>query len=320
MKTDNTPWVDSFRPKSLNDVIGNDGIIATLKEIATEGNLPNMILSGPPGVGKTTTVLALARHLLGNSYKEGVLQLNASDERGIDVVRDKIKIFASQKVSLPENRQKIIILDEADSMTESAQQALRVIISDFSLTTRFVFACNDSSQIISAIQSRCILLRYSKLTSEDIRNNLLRVINEKQIEYDEDGLSSLVETTDGDMRYALNNLQSTVIGLGKLTKENLYKIIDIPKPEKLISIIELCQEGKLMETFKVLQELIYEGYSVLDILNVFSRVITNSQTMDPKLIFSILKLLSEFKQKILNGYNKEVNIYHFFCEVCDIFK
>eukprot|EP01015_Nassula_variabilis_P015103 TRINITY_DN2260_c0_g1_i2.p2 TRINITY_DN2260_c0_g1~~TRINITY_DN2260_c0_g1_i2.p2 ORF type:complete len:175 (-),score=40.32 TRINITY_DN2260_c0_g1_i2:62-586(-) len=161
-------WLEKYRPKTLEEVQGNPDTITQLKVIAEEGNVPHMILVGPPGIGKTSSILCLARTLLKDQFQAAVLELNASDERGIDVVRDRIKSFAQKKVTLPEGLHKIIILDEADSLTDGAQQALRMIISDYSDTTRFVLSCNDSTKLIDAIQSRCAILRFAKLNDEQV--------------------------------------------------------------------------------------------------------------------------------------------------------
>jgi len=177
------PWIEKYRPQKLEDVVGNEETLVRLQAIAKDGNLPNLILCGPPGTGKTSSVHALAHELLGDSYKDGVLELNASDARGIDVVRNRIKSFAMNKVTLPPGRHKIIILDEADSMTTAAQQALRRTMEIYSNTTRFCLACNMSTKIIEAIQSRAAILRYSRLSHEQILANLLKVCEAEEVPY-----------------------------------------------------------------------------------------------------------------------------------------
>merc|ERR1712024_227343 len=147
------PWIEKYRPSTFHEIVGNQETVSRLSVFAKDGNVPNIIIAGPPGVGKTTTILLLARLLLGENFKEAVLELNASNDRGIDVVRNRIKMFAQQKVTLPKGKHKIIILDEADSMTEAAQQALRRTMELFSSTTRFALACNSSEKIIEPIQS-----------------------------------------------------------------------------------------------------------------------------------------------------------------------
>ena len=156
--------------------------------------MPNIIIAGPPGVGKTTTIMCLARQLLGPSFKEGVMELNASNDRGIETVRNKIKMFAQQKVTLPQGRHKIIVLDEADSMTESAQQALRRTMELYSSTTRFALACNSSEKIIEPIQSWCAMLRYSKLTDAQVLAKVLAVCEAEGVDHSEDGLEAVVFT------------------------------------------------------------------------------------------------------------------------------
>jgi len=162
--------------------------------IAEQGNLPNLMLAGPPGTGKTTSVLCLAREMLGPVYKEAVLELNASDDRGLDVVRQRIKMFAQKKVTLKPGHHKIVILDEADSMTGQAQQALRRTMELHSATTRFAFACNNSSKIIEPIQSRCAVVRYSRLTNSDVLQRLRAVVAAENIgdKVTQDGLEALL--------------------------------------------------------------------------------------------------------------------------------
>ncbi|CAG0906794.1 unnamed protein product, partial [Cyprideis torosa] len=222
-KKDNQPWIEKYRPQVFSDIVGNEETIGRLEQFAQSGNVPNIIISGPPGVGKTTTILCLARAHLGPSFREAVLELNASNDRGIDVVRNKIKMFAQQKVSLAPGKHKIIILDEADSMTSDAQQALRRTMELYSKTTRFAFACNTSEKIIDPIQSRCAMLRYGKLSDAQVLAKVMDVCEKEKVSYTDDGLEAIVFTAQGDMRQALNNLQSTFQGFGHVNGEYVFK-------------------------------------------------------------------------------------------------
>ena len=183
-------------------------------------------LQGSPGIGKTTCVMALAREMLGDSVKEGVLELNASDERGIDVVRGKIKMFAQHKVTLPPGRHKIVILDEADSMTSSAQQAMRRTMELYSSTTRFALACNNSSEIIEPIQSRCAILRFTKLSDSEILERLQDICEKEKVSYELPGLEAIIFTADGDLRSAINALQSTASGFDCVDQSSVFKVCD----------------------------------------------------------------------------------------------
>ena len=312
------PWVEKHRPTSLSSIIGNQSIISSLMNISQEGNLPNLILSGPPGTGKTTSIMVLAHELLGQSFKKATIELNASDDRGLSVVREKIKNFAMQKIPLPPNRHKIIILDEADNMTPSAQASLRVTISDYAATTRFCFACNDSSKIIEAIQSRCSLIRFSKLKNEEIKNRLIQVLNIENVNYDNDGIDAIVESSNGDMRYALNNAQSTFVGFGVINRENVYKIVDIPKPEIINQIIQFCFLGKFNNAVLLVDSLIDDGYNLIDFLIVMNRVVQDSKDIDDKKRFTTLKIIAEYKMRCLDGINSKCQVYCFISEILKI--
>jgi replication factor C subunit 2/4 len=234
-----------------------------------------MLLQGPPGTGKTTSVLCLAHELLGPAFREGVLELNASDDRGIDVVRNKIKMFAQQKVTLPPGRQKIVILDEADSMTSAAQQALRRTMEIYSSTTRFALACNQSSKIIEPIQSRCAIIRYSKLSDKEVLERLLTVAQAEGVAYTPEGLEAVVFTADGDMRQALNNLQATSNGFGLVDQGAVFKVCDQPHPVVVGSIVRSCLAAKIDDAYDGVRALCDQGYSSSDIITILFRVVKN---------------------------------------------
>lgn len=270
------PWVEKHRPRTLADVVGNEDTIIRLRQIAKTGNMTHIIIAGPPGTGKTTSIHCLARHLLGDLYGRAVLELNASDARGIDVVRNKIKMFAQKKVVLPRGRHKVIILDEADSMTNSAQQAMRRTMELYSNTTRFALACNISSKIIEPIQSRCAIIRFARLQDIQVLKRIKQVMELENVQaYSEDGLEALIFTAQGDMRHALNNLQATYAGLGNITAENVFKVVDQPHPLKIQKILGMCVQGEISDAINGIHELWHAGYAGIDIIGTIFRVCKN---------------------------------------------
>ncbi len=232
-----------------------------------------------PGIGKTTSILCLAHTLLGNSFKDAVLELNASDERGIDVVRNRIKAFAQKKVNLGHGRHKIVILDEADSMTAGAQQALRRTMEIYSNSTRFALACNQSNKIIEPIQSRCAILRYARLTESQLLERLLQICKIEDVKYSEDGLAALIFTAEGDMRQAINNLQACVAGFDFVSGENVFKVADQPSPIAVQSLLASCQKGDIDSAMEKLREIWSKGYSAIDIISTMFKVVKNMDSL-----------------------------------------
>ncbi|KAH9469246.1 hypothetical protein Pst134EA_009768 [Puccinia striiformis f. sp. tritici] len=302
------PWVEKYRPIVLDDITGNTDTIERLKVIARDGNCPHIIISGSPGIGKTTSILCLAHALLGDAYKEGVLELNASDERGIDVVRNKIKTFANTKVTLPAGRHKIIILDEADSMTAGAQQALRRTMEIYSNTTRFALACNNSSKIIEPIQSRCAILRYGKLKDQEILKRLVEITVSEDLKYSEDGLAALIFTSEGDMRQAINNLQSTVSGFGFVSAESVFKVCDQPHPIIIQKLLAACEQGDLDQALDQLQHLWVQGYSALDIVGTLLKVVKGMDRLSEFLKLEFIKEIGFTHMRILEGVSTLVQV------------
>ncbi|KAL8680572.1 MAG: hypothetical protein Q9224_000150 [Gallowayella concinna] len=313
------PWVEKYRPVYLDDIVGNVETIERLKIIAKDGNMPHVIISGMPGIGKTTSILCLARQLLGpHVYKEAVLELNASDERGIDVVRGRIKGFAQKKVTLPPGRQKLVILDEADSMTSGAQQALRRTMEIYSSTTRFAFACNQSNKIIEPLQSRCAILRYSRLTDEQVVQRLMAITKAEDIKYSDDGIAALVFSAEGDMRQAINNLQSTAAGFGFVSGENVFKVVDSPHPIKVQAMVKACWETKVEQAMEGLEELWGLGYSCHDIVSTMFKVTKTMPGLSEHARLEFIREIGFCHMRILDGIQTLVQLGGCVARLCKI--
>lgn len=312
------PWVEKYRPVLIKDIVGNEEAVSRLQVIAEEGNMPNMILSGPPGTGKTTSILALARELLGSSYKDAVLELNASNDRGIDVVRNKIKMFAQQRVTLPPGRHKVVVLDEADSMTSGAQQALRRTMEIYSGTTRFALACNQSSKIIEPIQSRCAIVRFSKLGDKDVLARTAGVAAAEGVAYTPGGLEAIVFTADGDMRQALNNLQATANGFGLVTQASVFRVCDQPHPLMVQSILEHCAEARIDEAYEGMRGLCDMGYSASDIITILFRVVRNSASLNEFVKLEYIRNIGFCHMRIGDGVNSRLQLSGLLADLCQV--
>lgn len=297
----NEPWIEKYRPRKLDDIIGNVKDINNLKSIAKQGTMPNIIISGSSGSGKTSSIMCLCEELLSSFKKEAVLELNASDDRGIDVVRNKIKMFAQKKINLPKGKHKIIILDEADSMTNIAQQALRKIIEKYEKTTRFAISCNLSSKIIEPIQSRFVILRYTRLSDKQIFEHLEKICKLENVPYDKSGLDAILFTSEGDMRNALNNLQATFNGFSKITDENVYKVCDKPHPTIVTKIIEKCVENDLKGATVILKSLFDKGYAAIDIVGTFFKIVRDFEFPKEEIKYHYIKEISVTHMRILDG-------------------
>eukprot|EP01064_Diplonema_japonicum_P017028 TRINITY_DN2507_c0_g2_i4.p1 TRINITY_DN2507_c0_g2~~TRINITY_DN2507_c0_g2_i4.p1 ORF type:complete len:330 (+),score=71.21 TRINITY_DN2507_c0_g2_i4:377-1366(+) len=312
------PWVEKYRPKSIKDVVGNEDTVARLKVVARDGNMPNVIITGPPGTGKTTSIGALARELLGDKYDDAVLELNASNERGIGVVRDKIKTFAQKKVTLPNGRHKIIILDEVDSMMKTAQQALTRTMELHSATTRFALACNYSSKIIEPIQSRCAVLRFTRLDNADVHERLMTVIRAENVPYTEDGIESLLYIAEGDLRNAINTLQAAFSGYGTVTADTIFKVIDQPHPTIIEDVLRDCANANYSDGQKKLDKLLAKGYAPIDVIATFFKVCTTMAGLSDVVQMEFVRLIGMTHHKMIEGASTPLQLAGLLARMCQL--
>ncbi|KAI8531360.1 hypothetical protein RHMOL_Rhmol11G0130500 [Rhododendron molle] len=264
-----TPWVEKYRPQSLADVAAHRDIVDTIDRLTSENKLPHLLLYGPPGTGKTSTILAVARKLYGTQMHNMVLELNASDERGIDVVRQQIQDFAStQSFSFgPKSSVKLVLLDEADAMTKDAQFALRRVIEKYTKNTRFALICNHVNKIIPALQSRCTRFRFAPLDAIHVSERLKHVIRAEGLDVTESGLAALVRLCNGDMRKALNILQSThMASQQQITEEAVYLCTGNPLPKDIEQISHWLLNEAFTVSFRRISELkTRKGLALVDI-------------------------------------------------------
>ena len=264
------PWVEKYRPKNSEEILLEPFIKDKINKIVETKTIPNMIITGEPGTGKTSTILFIAKQIYKMNYSENVLELNASDDRGLSIINNTIYPFCKKKTDNNIGH-KLIILDEADSITSKAQNLLANIISDFRNNTRFVFICNECSQIIEAIQSRCMIIKYPKISSENLFSKVEYICNNEGIEYTEESILTLLFISDKDIRQTINNLECIYYSFKILTVDNIYKMIDKPRPYYMNLILRYCLENNYTDAINTVIELYNKGYTPNDILLTFMK-------------------------------------------------
>ena len=301
------PWTEKYRPKNLAEVADQKEIVASLKAFVKARNMPNMLFSGPPGVGKTTCALALAGELYGDDIAGNFLELNASDERGIDVVRGRIKDFA-RSVSLGSAPFKLIFLDEGDALTGDAQQALRRTMEANSSVTRFIISANYSSRIIEPIQSRCAVFRFQPLSEQSVRKALEHAEKGEKLKVDERAYGAIFYVSEGDMRKAMNVLQGCAMHSEHVTEELVHRISSKATPKEVRTMVELAVEGKFVQARENLDKLIIGyGLSGEDVLHQVHREIPKLQ-VDEKRRMRLLEALGECNFRLVQGANERIQL------------
>ncbi len=305
-------WVDKYRPKSFDEIVGQNFFVTRIKAFIESKNLPHLLFAGAPGTGKTTTALVVARELFGeHGMKGNYLELNASDDRGIDVIRNQIKEFAKLK-SLTTIPYKIICLDEADSLTKDAQQALRRTMEKYSASCRFILACNEISKIMDPIQSRCVIFKFKPLREESLSDLIDRIAKGEGLKVDNDAKDTLIQASRGDVRKLTNILQATSALEKVITTELIEEILDSVNPKEVEKMIEAAKKG---DFFKARDYLIalktIKGFSGLEVLKEMYRILIADESIDPKNKIKLVDKIAKIEFRIVEGSDEELQLESF---------
>jgi len=303
---DTSIWTEKYRPKLLKEIIDQKHVVERLKSFVKEGRIPHMIFSGPPGTGKTCCAIAVARELYGENWRQNFQETNASDMRGIDVIRTRIKNFSRMK---PMGASfKIIFLDEADALTSDAQNALRRLMEMYSEVTRFILSCNYSSNIISPIQSRAVVFRFKSLTKENVFEYMERIVKGEKLKIDKEALEVLYEVSEGDMRKATNVLQASAVLGKKITKDIIYEVAAQAEPKEVIGMIKHALNGKFTDAREILKELLLKrGISGQDIIKEISNQLYKLDISDNAKI-DLVEKVGESEFRINQGGNEQLQL------------
>ena len=299
-------WVEKYRPKKVAQITDQIEVVERLKGYIKSHNLPNILFAGPPGTGKTTSAIALAKEIFEDNWKANFLELNASDERGINVVRGNIKSFA--RTQALNSDFKIIFLDEADALTKDAQNAMRRTMERYTGTCRFILSCNYSSKIIAPIQSRCALFRFRPIAENAMIERIKFITESEEMSITENGIGAIVYVSEGDLRMAINLLQSASV-MGKTVDEKLiFKIAAKVRPEYIRKILEVALSGDFMKARTELRKImISNGMTGEDVVSQFHREVFNLNIPEESKIILVDKI-GEYDFRLTEGSNDLIQI------------
>jgi len=304
---DSEIWTEKYRPKKFEEIVGQNDIIKRVQSLTNSLNIPHLLFAGPAGVGKSTLALVVVKELFGESWRENYLELNASDERGIDVIRQKVKDFARTK-AISKIPFKVIFLDEADALTNEAQNALRRTMENYTSNCRFILSCNYSSKIIDPIQSRCAVFRFRLLEKKDIDKVVKRISQNEKLEIDTKAVESLFELSEGDCRRAINLLQTTASISNKITNELVDIIVPTAKPSDIKIVLEYALAGDFINSKeKLLDIMLKESISGTDIIKAIQKEIWNLD-IDPEIKVRLTERTGEIEFRLTEGSDEFIQL------------
>lgn len=301
------PWTEKYRPRTLDAVVGQQDVVKSLKGFVKKQNMPNLLFAGPPGVGKTTAMFALAHDLFGEDLSGNLLDLNASDDRGIEVVRGRIKDFA-RSIALSDVPFKLVFLDEGDALTTEAQHALRRTMESYSTVTRFIISANYSSKIIEPLQSRCAIFRFLPLRENEVKEMLEHVAKVENLKIDEEAYNAIFYVSEGDMRRALNVLQGCALHTKHISADLVHKIASRAKPKEVHEMMEHALRGNFIKARENLDQLIiHYGLSGEDIIFQMYREVQHLNIPDEKKIM-LVDVLGEYNFRLVQGATERIQL------------
>ncbi len=314
MEQERAIWTEKFRPKEFEEVKGQKEIVKRVKSFVEQKNMPHLMFSGPAGVGKTSLALVIAKKLFGEGWHSNFLELNASDERGIDVIRIKVKDFARTR-AIGDVPFKVIYLDECDALTKEAQQALRRTMENYTQTTRFILSCNYSSKIIDPIQSRCAVFRFKPIDDKDLKELIDIIAKQENLKIDDKAKQALIEISEGDCRRLENVLQSSAAMQKHITEDLLYSLASIAKPKEVGEVLKLALENKFKQARdKLLDVMLNYGLSGLDIIKQIQKEILNLE-LDNRKKMELMEKCGEAEFRMTEGSDEYLQLEAFLAKV-----
>lgn len=298
------PWIEKYRPSSIDDVIMDDAVRAHVSFFLRKRENSHLIITGVPGIGKTSSVRGIARELLGTNMSSAYLELNAADDRGVRSIATIVPPFCKKKLA---TTTRIILLDEADTMTIKCQYDINSMIKDYGRKTRFIFTCNDSTKILKDIQSVCHIIRLKRLSDEQIKTYLSQICEKEGVPYNEEGLRMICYISEGDMRKAINNLQLTSFSFQNVSKKNVLCSCKVPDPNDINEVIQSCMIRDLVQADERLDKIIACGYYYLDIIKGFIFVLKKSD-LNEALKLELIKVITQTQVTVSIGPRSKLQL------------